>query len=238
MPITIQYGKATGAMTDKDWEILCQRIQARLDYLELKPSAVSKAATGTVDTIRNIMRGFSKTPKHSTLKRLAIELKCTVEYLTGEVPYPEDDNGTEPVPPDKHRVPILTDIEAGRWATSEDPFPMGGSDESVLVGEGFGKRCFALKIKGRSMEPEFVEGDIVIIDPDVQPNPGECVAAKRASDDKVTFKKYRPRGLDENRNEIIELAPINPDYPPLRIDAQNPGKIVGTLVEHRRKRRV
>ncbi len=36
---------------------------------------------------------------------------------------------------------------------------------------------------------------------------------------------------------VIELVPLNEDWPTLTISTDNPGHIIGTLVEHRRYRR-
>jgi SOS-response transcriptional repressor LexA len=87
------------------------------------------------------------------------------------------------------------------------------------------------------MEPEFLPGDKVIIDPMVRPRPGDFVIAKRDNDQEATFKKYRLRSQDEHGRDMIELTPLNSDWPTLMIDRDNPGHIVGTMVEHRRYRR-
>lgn len=94
---------------------------------------------------------------------------------------------------------------------------------------------FALRIMGNSMEPEFREGDVVVIDPDVAPTPGDYVVARNHVE-AATFKKYRPRGVDENGHPIFELVPLNDDYAVMRSD-QEPICIIGTMVEHTRFRK-
>ncbi len=85
------------------------------------------------------------------------------------------------------------------------------------------------------MLPDFREGDVVIIDPELAPTPGDFVVAKNGENE-ATFKKFRPRGLNEHGEQVIELVPLNEDYPSIRSDAQ-PFRIIGTMVEHRRYRR-
>jgi SOS-response transcriptional repressor LexA len=85
------------------------------------------------------------------------------------------------------------------------------------------------------MEPEFKEGDSIIIDPDVKPSPGDFVVAKNAQEE-ATFKKYRPRGVNEQGEQVIELVPLNDDFPSLRSD-YTPLQIIGTMMEHRRYRK-
>ena len=48
-----------------------------------------------------------------------------------------------------------------------------------------------------------------------------------------TFKKYRPRGINEHGQEVYELTPLNPDYPTMRSDRE-PCRILGVMIEHRR----
>jgi len=39
-------------------------------------------------------------------------------------------------------------------------------------------KCFALKILDDSMKPDFVEGDMIVIDSELRPAPGEFVVAR------------------------------------------------------------
>ena len=46
------------------------------------------------------------------------------------------------------------------------------------------------------------------------------------------FTAYRPRGIDENGQEVFELVPLNDDYPPMHSDRQHI-EIICVMVEHR-----
>jgi hypothetical protein len=35
------------------------------------------------------------------------------------------------------------------------------------------------------------------------------------------FRRYEPQGYDKQGREIIDLVPLNPNYPTLRIDSDN-----------------
>jgi SOS-response transcriptional repressor LexA len=135
----------------------------------------------------------------------------------------------------RHRYPIISPVQAGIWRDIVDNYPPGGADMCIMSNNSYGKHTFALRITGNSMEPEFREGDIVIIDPDVRPNAGDYVVAKN-HEEAATFKKYRPRGINEAGHEVFELVPLNEDYAPMRSDLQ-PILIIGTMVEHTRYRR-
>jgi SOS-response transcriptional repressor LexA len=130
------------------------------------------------------------------------------------------------------RIPLISYVQAGNWTEAS---VAGNFDDWLLTDLDLSPRAFALTIKGDSMMPDFREGDAVLIDPAVMPQPGDFVAAKNG-DHKATFKKYRPRGLNENGEQIFELVPLNPDHEPMRSDRE-PIEIIGTMMEHRRYRK-
>lgn len=140
-----------------------------------------------------------------------------------------------PAPIGTRRVPVITSIQAGMWAEIVDSYQPGDASDWLLTDIDLSDSAFALDIRGNSMEPEFKDGDRVIIDPEIAPQPGDFVAAKNGEQE-ATFKKYRPRGMDAHGNIIFELVPLNDDYPTLRSDVQHI-RIVGTMVEHRKYRR-
>ena len=123
------------------------------------------------------------------------------------------------------RIPILSDVQAGS--------PNGGDVEAretaidqgnYVIGDAdLSDECFALTIQGRSMEPDFVQGDIIIVDPSISPSPGDFVVASRVDPLcgglEVTFKKYRPRSYNSRGQMVFELSPLNPDYPTYVSDA-------------------
>lgn len=132
-------------------------------------------------------------------------------------------------------VPVISSVQAGLWREAVDSYAPGAGHDYVVVQADLGSHTFALKVRGDSMEPEFKEGDTIIIDPDIKPSPGDYVVA-RNEDQEATFKKYRPRGRNAQGIDVIELVPLNEDYPILRSDV-SPIEIIGTLVEHRRYRK-
>ncbi len=141
----------------------------------------------------------------------------------------------EVAPMGDRRIPVISAIQAGMWAEIVDSYQPGDASDWLLTDIDLSDSAFALDIRGNSMEPEFKDGDRVIIDPEVTPQPGDFVAAKNGEQE-ATFKKYRPRGMDTQGNIIFELVPLNDDYPTLRSDVQHI-RIVGTMVEHRKYRR-
>lgn len=147
---------------------------------------------------------------------------------------PEDEEAYRP-PAGLRQVPRISFVQAGLWTEAVDPYDLGAGDDYLLTQTDVGPHAFALTVRGESMEPEFREGDTIIIDPDVKPSPGDFVVARNGQEE-ATFKKYRPRGVNESGEQVIELVPLNDDFPSLRSDYA-PFLIIGTMMEHRRYRK-
>lgn len=140
-----------------------------------------------------------------------------------------------PAPDSTRRVPIISYVQAGVWTETTDPHHPGDADNWINTHLELSENAFGLIVKGDSMSPAFNEGDWIIIDPAVQPRPGDYVVAKNGEEE-ATFKKYRPRGRDKDGNLIVELVPENHDYESLRSDI-TPFVIIGTMVESRKFRK-
>ena len=129
-------------------------------------------------------------------------------------------------------VPLISFVQAGSFKEAI----MNAQDEFVATYAGnLGGHAFALEVVGDSMYPEFKAKDKIIVDPDVDPIPGDYVIAQNGSDE-ATFKKYKPRGFDENGREYFELVPLNDNYPTLDSRFQDI-KILATVIDHIRNLR-
>ena len=78
-------------------------------------------------------------------------------------------------------------------------------------------------------------GDRITIDRAAPVKRGDYVVAKRDHDEQPVFRRHEPRGHDKYGREIIDLVPLNPDYPTLRIDGTNPGRILGRVIKRARR---
>lgn len=139
-----------------------------------------------------------------------------------------------------HRfIPLLNFVQAGEPTTVIDDYAKGAGAREVQLDDVMARECgqytFALEISGKSMLPDFRDGDVVVIDPQQSWGPGDIVIAKLDSEDRATLKKYRARGQDANGNDVFDLVPLNEDYATVRVDRENPGRVIGPVVEHRRR---
>ena len=110
-------------------------------------------------------------------------------------------------------VPIISWVAAGKWHEACDVFQPGDADEWV-ASDVKGQNIFAVRVKGDSMEPEFAEGDIIILDPHVKPNPGDYVII-RNDEGEATLKQLKQYG----RTRV--LHPLNPKYPDIELSEKH-----------------
>ena len=161
-----------------------------------------------------------------TLAKLAAALQVPLAYLVKEdVNVVDAQEGTR-------KIRVLDWIQAGSW-TGVTPALRGDEmQEYVSFNITASSETFALKVRGDSMEPEFRQGDIILVDPLRKPRPGSFVVAKDANGE-ATFKQYRDLGIDARGTSVFELRPLNELYPPRRSDREEIS-IVGTVISHRR----
>lgn len=211
---------------------------------EKMAEAMRKIGEGSVS--RSAIAGWESRPdtkqiEASNLLKAARVLNVNPEWLefgTGAMrPTPAKIEGLMPVPANHRELPILTYEQAGSFMkikrTNLKTIWVDAELASIL-----GPHAFAMVVVGTSMSPIFNPGDHVIIDPDTKPQPGEIVAAKMQNEDVATLKKYRPLGYKDREQEVFELVSLNDDWPSIKVDRNNPGHIIGTLVEHRCRRRL
>lgn len=138
------------------------------------------------------------------------------------------------------RVPLLDWVDAGRGAEVATSYVFDGTHEFIETTFPVRERAFALEVRGKSMEPDFKEGDIIVVDPSLEVQSDDFVVAEilpkgeNPGAGECTFKQYRPRG-PANGSPTFDLLPVNPDFPAITVNKSNPGRIVGIVVEHRRR---
>ncbi|MBT9431658.1 helix-turn-helix domain-containing protein [Candidatus Sodalis endolongispinus] len=159
----------------------------------------------------------------------AVVLASALGVSPGELLFGSTDS-TGFITPGLRYVPVVTYDQAGMFTDADNLLMPENVKESLYYDVPASTLIFALRIQGDSMEPEFHEGDTIIVDPAVFPHPGEFVVAKNGENG-TTFRKYR-----EKSNGGRELVPLNADYAILDSDTANIS-ILGTMIEHRIHRR-
>lgn len=172
-------------------------------------------------------------PTLSHLQKAAVLLDIKAAWLLGEDisdgPLPD----TEPPRTDR-RVPVIDLRLAANL--EQEKIQKGAILDFMRTEQLVSQTAFALEIRDDALAPEIRRGDRLIADPMVQPIPGDYVVAHILIEDEAIIRKYRPKAGRAADIKEVELAPINPDWPTIMIDVDNPGRIIGTVVELRRHR--
>jgi repressor LexA len=136
---------------------------------------------------------------------------------------PKLSRGIELTLEDKFFVPkpVLGEVAAGNPLTI---YPDAIDTVELPTIARMPKDSFLLRVKGDSLKDAYIfNGDIVIVNPNLEPKNGQIVAA--ILDDAAVVKKFYKK-----KNEI-ELVSENPEYNPIVIEKKNTSfKLVGIVV--------
>ncbi|MCB7081964.1 MULTISPECIES: LexA family protein [Acidaminococcus] len=128
-----------------------------------------------------------------------------------------------------NRIPILGTVVAGQPAYAAENIVGWEEVTDKMSMQG---KLFALKVKGSSMEPEFKEGDIVIVreQPDIESGD---IAVVLINGDEATLKKVKkdPNGLFLY---AFNQAVYEPHFYSNNDIETLPVRIVGRVIENRR----
>lgn len=188
-----------------------------------------------------------KNPNQDSLQKMSEYLGVSVSYLIGESEFRTEREavidgwnkkfGTDELKDEVKkieqgvRIPVLGTVPCG---IPIEAVELLDADDWEEISEQMAKtgRFFGLKVKGDSMTPRILEGDVVIVRHQSVAESGDIVIAKVNGED-ATCKKLvkHPHG--------ISLVPLNSIYEPMYFSNEDivnkPVKIIGKVVELRGK---
>jgi len=177
-----------------------------------------KADRGMPPTLAEIAKHFGYRNRATVQQHLgAIEKKGFIKKN------PKLSRGIELTLEDKFFIPrpVLGEVAAGNPLTI---YPDAVDTIDLPTIAHMPKDSFLLKVKGDSLKDAYIfSGDIVIVNPNLEPKNGQIVAA--ILDDAAVVKRFYKK-----KNEI-ELVSENPEYKPIVIDKKYPSfKLVGIVI--------
>lgn len=204
-------------------------LQKLLDERGITATDVARETGISRSSMTDWKKGRS-TPKYEKRKKIADMFGVTVDYLDGVSPFPYGEEKSFEVCSESNTVtiPILGRVPAGipieavtdRIGEIEIASPRGDD------------KYWALKVKGDSMYPKILDGDIVIFREQQSCENGDiCVVRVNGTD--ATLKKVVKNG------DSIILQPLNPDFEPLvfsdSVVDQPSLEVIGVAKEIRRE---
>ncbi|ENV03453.1 LexA family protein [Acinetobacter sp. NIPH 817] len=176
-------------------------------------------------------------PKAGSLEAMANAFGVTTEYILtgkGEILVQAS---TNVAPVQARMAPVLSWVQAGNFTNVESV------DMSQVV-EWFPlpddcEKCFYLKVKGVSNEPDFIEGDYIVVDPTVHYSDmqsGDIIVVRNDKD--ATFKKLV---IESDGSRYLKA--INPNFHPNILPIDENCHFIGQVIDsmrytYRAKRRV
>jgi len=199
-------------------------LRKKRDEAELSLREASKLAHVSHTHIMDIEEGKRSPTFDKVMSILKAYRADALDFLyeTGYLP-----KNVEPAATGKmRRIPVVSWVTAGKRAETGESF----HKEEVLewiASDVNGENNFALRVKGDSMEPEFKEGDMLIISFAAKAVNGDYVVAKN-SEEEATFRQYK------QYNSTKILHPLNPKYADIVLNKNWEYRIVAVLAEMRR----
>ena len=180
-------------------------------------SRISKVNEGAISQYR---AGKYKASQRS-LDKLARALNVSIPWLMG-ADVPMTDEPTAPTLPsptiteDTVTFPVITSVAAHYDGVSIDESAAGEKIEvprAYLKGRKAEEFC-AMRVRGDSMFPAFQNGDVVLVLRQSTMNHSGEIGVISYGDDEMTIKRINYVGGED----WLELVPLNPAYPPRRIE--------------------
>lgn len=103
-------------------------------------------------------------------------------------------------------VPLISWVTAGMMYEAIDNLAPGDAEEWIESPFPHSRSTFCLKLRGLSMWPDYQDGEIIQVDPDVGPKHNDDVVV-RTPDGKATFKRLQVTEDDQF------LVALNPEFP-------------------------
>jgi hypothetical protein len=203
------------------------------------------------DLLRNAM-AEAKIDPPTLARELKVTRQTVYKWLSGQLPshrhsralnarlglstFPVSNVAFLPSGSLERRVPVIEPASVsanGACVVSLQPANWLEADK------GISPQAIAFRLGGNSMEPEFHEGEIVVVEATLEPRNGDYIIveiidpSQEAGHALWIFSQYRPRGHHRD-HPVYDLVPLNPSYKTTTVGPDNPGCIVGTMVEHRR----
>jgi SOS-response transcriptional repressor LexA len=119
------------------------------------------------------------------------------------------------------RIPLISYAHAGKWFRHYSV-----PAEEFILTEMEGDKLFALRVKGDSMQPEFNEGEIIVVDPDACIKPDDYVIAINYNEEAI-FKQYK------KYQDIHVLHSLNSKFTDIEMDDKY--RIIGKVVEKKKR---
>jgi SOS-response transcriptional repressor LexA len=122
------------------------------------------------------------------------------------------------------QVPVINWTVATRWIGLGGEDRMAAVEEWLPCGGEASEDTFALRVRGISMEPRFREGEIIFVDPNVQPSHGKFVVVHPYGQPEAILRQL----IIEGDRQVLKA--LNSDWPEPVIEIDERTTLCGTVI--------
>lgn len=133
-----------------------------------------------------------------------------------------DARDAQPGPDIRSLHPVISWVQAGQWLEISKDAPY--SDELLPCPVNCSADTYVLRVRGISMEPRFHDGDLIFVDPHVEPISGRYVVVMLEDAEEATFKQLIVEGGRQY------LKALNPEWPDRITEVTQNARICGVVV--------
>lgn len=151
-----------------------------------------------------------KNPTKGIGDQIAREIEKALGLASGYLDFPHHlhQSGDKGFPNGRsRRLPILGPQEASLWCNSAEEFDSSMARGWIDPPQHVEIGAFAFLVEGVSMEPQFIDGDLLVVDPSEPIMPGHLVAVVKQGSNALVIRQLLQEGGDRY------LRAINPDWP-------------------------
>ncbi|MDH0049648.1 LexA family protein [Comamonas terrigena] len=197
---------------------LKDRIQALLDA-GFTRTQIAKAAKKSQSAVTQWLSGDTKELKSDSAAGIQAATGFNAVWLaTGHGPKMATEATNVAAGPNMGgSVPLLSSVQAGNFKEFVNNFSSADNPiEHVPTSVPVKQFTFALRVEGDSMEPDFKEGMVIIVEPELDPLPNDFVIVKNGNEES-TFKQLVKDGSDWYLKPLNDRYPIKLLAPDMRI---------------------
>lgn len=214
-------------------KLIGQRIQSERKAKGLTQAKLAELAGGLKQPRVNNWEQGLRTPGAEEIKQLADVLEVSPAFLMcltdRKQPHPLDRNHigalipllhTEQLDDPQHWIQAIKDGEYDGEATF---IPI-----TIELANIVGANAFAFKMEDDSMDPELKINDMLIVNPDFTPRPGNIVMIKNMNTSEVIVRRYKQISISKPAHQF-ELLATNKNWPTILSGEIIESKILGTI---------
>ncbi len=130
----------------------------------------------------------------------------------------------------REKFPLISWVQAGVFTSGVNIYTPGYPEEWIEAKSG-NPNAFALRVKGNSMYPMFLEGDTIVVNPKRIPVSGNYIIAKLVDEEEAKLKQLL---IYDEKSVLRSLNPLHPEIL-FTGDERKKLRIAGVVIEVMRR---